>query len=46
VCEAFIDPDITTKFFTKSSERLEQEKRIRWDWEMYGVGSVLKVKAI
>ncbi|WP_261134441.1 SRPBCC family protein [Bacillus sp. Marseille-Q3570] len=47
VFEAFIDPEITTKFwFTKSSGRLEQEKRIRWDWEMYGVGADLVVKAI
>ncbi|WP_442951466.1 SRPBCC family protein [Paenibacillus sp. GYB004] len=38
VFEAFIDPEITTKFwFTKSSGRLERGKRIRWDWEMYGV---------
>jgi uncharacterized protein YndB with AHSA1/START domain len=38
VFEAFIDPDITTKFwFTKSSGRLEAGGHVRWDWEMYGV---------
>ncbi|MDR7077023.1 uncharacterized protein YndB with AHSA1/START domain [Neobacillus niacini] len=47
VFEAFIDPSITTKFwFTKSSGRLEEGKKIRWDWEMYGVGDELSVKEI
>jgi uncharacterized protein YndB with AHSA1/START domain len=45
VYEAFINPEITTKFwFTKSSGRLEEGKTIRWDWEMYGVGDELFVK--
>lgn len=47
VFEAFIDPSITTKFwFTKSSGRLEVGKRIRWDWEMYGVSAELDVKEL
>lgn len=47
VFEAFIDPTITTKFwFTKSNGRLEKGKRIRWDWEMYGVSAELEVKEI
>jgi uncharacterized protein YndB with AHSA1/START domain len=47
VYEAFINPEITTKFwFTKSSGRLEEGKTIRWDWEMYGVGDELFVKEI
>jgi uncharacterized protein YndB with AHSA1/START domain len=47
VFEAFIDPAITSKFwFTKSSGRLEAGKRIRWDWEMYGVSTDVIVKAI
>lgn len=47
VFEAFIDPAITTRFwFTKSSGRLEQGKRIRWDWEMYGVYDEIEVKEI
>jgi len=45
--EAFINPEITTKFwFTKSSGRLEQGKKIRWDWEMFGVGDFLTVKEL
>jgi uncharacterized protein YndB with AHSA1/START domain len=47
VYEAFINPEITTKFwFTKSSGRLEAGKTIRWDWEMYGVGDDLYVKEV
>ncbi|KAF0818165.1 Ligand-binding SRPBCC domain protein family [Bacillus sp. ZZV12-4809] len=44
VFEAFIDPSITTKFwFTKSSGRLEEGKRFRWDWKMYGVSKRLRL---
>lgn len=44
VFQAFVDPEITTKFwFTKSSGRVEAGKRIRWDWEMYGVWDDLYV---
>lgn len=40
VFEAFIDPDITTKFwFTKSSGRLEVGKLVHWTWEMYNVSA-------
>jgi len=47
VFEAFIDPAITTKFwFTKSDGKLEKGKRIRWDWEMYGVSAELDVMEI
>ena len=47
VFRAFIDPAITTKFwFTHSSGKLEIGKRIRWDWEMYGVSAHLDVKEI
>lgn len=47
VYEAFIDPEITTKFwFTKSSGRLEAGRRIRWDWEMYGVSDEIHVLEI
>jgi catechol 2,3-dioxygenase-like lactoylglutathione lyase family enzyme/uncharacterized protein YndB with AHSA1/START domain len=46
VFEAFVNPEITTKFwFTKSSGRLALGKKVRWDWEMYGVGDDLLVKA-
>lgn len=38
VYEAFINPEITTKFwFTKSSGRLDENKNITWTWEMYNV---------
>lgn len=47
VFNAFIDPAITTKFwFTKSSGKLEPGRRVRWDWEMYGVGTDVEVKEI
>ncbi|MEO5681178.1 MAG: SRPBCC domain-containing protein [Chitinophagaceae bacterium] len=38
VFNAFIDPKITTQFwFTKSSGKLEKNKPVTWEWEMYGV---------
>jgi uncharacterized protein YndB with AHSA1/START domain len=47
VFEAFVDPAFTTKFwFTKSTGRLEAGKEIRWHWEMYGVSTQVRVKAI
>lgn len=47
VFDAFINPDITTKFwFTKSSGRLEAGKQVQWEWEMYGVGAPVTVKGI
>jgi uncharacterized protein YndB with AHSA1/START domain len=47
VFEAFVDPAITARFwFSRGSGRLEGGARVRWDWEMYGVGSDVLVKAI
>jgi len=47
VFQAFIDPDVTTKFwFTRSSGKLEADRRVRWDWDMYGVGDDVYVRAI
>jgi uncharacterized protein YndB with AHSA1/START domain len=47
VFEAFIDPAVTTNFwFTKSSGRLEVDREVRWDWEMYGASTSVLVKAI
>jgi len=47
VFEAFINPDITTKFwFTKSSGRLEVGKQVQWDWEMYDVSIPVTAKII
>ncbi len=45
VFEAFVDPQITTKFwFSKSSGRLEVGKTVRWEWEKYGVGDDIHVR--
>lgn len=47
VFEAFVDPEITTRFwFTKSSGRLEAGKQITWTWEMYSHSIQVDVKAI
>ncbi|MET3695901.1 uncharacterized protein YndB with AHSA1/START domain [Bacillus oleivorans] len=47
VFEAFVNPEITTKFwFTKSSGRLEPGKKVKWEWEMYGVSGEILVKEI
>ncbi|CAO3631906.1 unnamed protein product [Cunninghamella blakesleeana] len=47
VFEAFINPDITTKFwFTKSTGELQVGKEITWTWEMYNVSSKVNVKEI
>ena len=47
VYEAFVDPDVTTKFwFTKSTGRLDQHDRVRWDWEMYDAHSDVEVQEI
>jgi uncharacterized protein YndB with AHSA1/START domain len=47
VFEAFINPDITTKFwFTKGSGRLEAGKQVQWDWEMYNISVPVTVKAV
>lgn len=44
VFQAFIDPEITTKFwFTKSSGNLEIGKIVTWEWEYYGVADEIKV---
>ena len=45
--EAFVNPDITTKFwFTKGSGRLEVDKQVQWDWEMYDVSAQVTAKTI
>ena len=47
VFEAFVNPEITTKFwFTKSSGRLDAQEEVTWTWEMYDVSSPVSVKAI
>ena len=45
VFRAFTDPDVTTKFwFTKASGPLAPGATVRWEWEMYGVGTDVTVK--
>jgi len=47
VFEAFINPEITTKFwFTKSSGKLEEGKQVQWDWEMYEISIPVTVKVV
>lgn len=47
VFEAFVDPAVTSRFwFTRGSGRLATGARVRWDWEMYGVGTDVLVKAL
>ncbi len=47
VFEAFVNPEITTKFwFTSSSGRLETGKQVRWDWDMFDASARVNVKAI
>jgi uncharacterized protein YndB with AHSA1/START domain len=47
VFDAFINPDITSKFwFTKSNGRLEPGRQLQWDWEMYNHSIPVTVKAV
>ena len=47
VFEAFINPDITTKFwFSQGSGRLEAGKQVTWRWEMYGFSINVDAKAV
>jgi len=47
VLNAFIDPEITKNFwFTKSSGRLDLNKVITWEWEMYGVSTIAVAREI
>lgn len=47
VFEAFVNPEITTKFwFTKSSGRLEEGNKVKWEWAMYGVSDTVFVEEI
>jgi uncharacterized protein YndB with AHSA1/START domain len=47
VFEAFVDPDITTRFwFTKGSGRLQVGKQVEWDWEMYDISIPVTATAI
>ena len=47
VFEAFMDPSITKNFwFTKGSGRLEVNKGITWEWEMYRLSITVIAKEI
>ena len=47
VFEAFINPDVTTRFwFTGSSGRLEAGRQVQWDRGMYGISIPVTAKAI
>jgi uncharacterized protein YndB with AHSA1/START domain len=47
VFEAFADPAVTARFwFSKGSGRLAPDARVRWEWEMYGAGSDVVVRAV
>jgi uncharacterized protein YndB with AHSA1/START domain len=47
VFEAFIDPAITKHFwFTKGSGKLEVNRRVTWEWEMYNVSTPVLPKEI
>jgi uncharacterized protein YndB with AHSA1/START domain len=47
VFEAFADPAVTSRFwFSRGSGRLEPGAEVRWDWDMYGVGTDVVVKAV
>lgn len=47
VFRAFVDPAVTTRFwFSRGSAPLAPGAVVRWDWEMYGAGSDVRVKAI
>jgi uncharacterized protein YndB with AHSA1/START domain len=42
VFQAFIDPSITKNFwFTKGSGKLEVNKKLVWEWEMYDVSATV-----
>ena len=47
VFEAFIDPAVTKNFwFTKGSDKLQVNKKVTWEWEMYGVSTTVVAKEI
>ena len=47
VFEAFINPEITTKFwFTKSSGRIRAGKQVSWYWEMYNISVQVNVREV
>ena len=44
VFEAFVDPDVTTRFwFTRSTGRLAPGATVEWHWDKYGVSTEVDV---
>lgn len=44
VFEAFIDPDITARFwFSRGTARLVENTELRWHWDMYGASTRVRV---
>lgn len=47
VFAAFADPDVTARFwFSRGSGPVTAGARLRWEWEMYGAGTDVRVKAV
>ncbi len=47
VFEALADPAITTRFwYTKSSGRMDEGAKLKWEWEMYGVSTNVSVEKV
>jgi len=47
VYEAFVNPDIITKFwFSRSSGPLEEGKTVQWYWDMYNISADVVVKSL
>jgi uncharacterized protein YndB with AHSA1/START domain len=47
VFEALVNPELTKNFwFTKGSGRLEVNKKLTWEWEMYNVTTPVVAKEI
>ena len=47
VFEALTDPSITTRFwYTKSSGRMVEGAELRWEWEMYGASTKVRVEEV
>jgi uncharacterized protein YndB with AHSA1/START domain len=47
VFEAFVNPEITTKFwFTDSTGQLEKGKEVEWTWKMYDFTGFVLVKEL
>lgn len=47
VFEALINPEVTKNFwFTKGSGKLEVNKEVTWEWEMYNVSTPVVAKEI